>query len=233
MHLFYCPMLTAGTFELPEDEAHHARSVVRLSEGARIGLLDGKGTIAQADITSVDKRQVQVRIASEKKIDQERRARIHLAVAPTKQMERFEWMLEKCTEIGVDRITPLMTARTERTKLRRDRLERVLIGAMKQSQRAWLPHLDDMTAINDLVSGAIPAQRCFGWCEGERASLSACYRANEEAIMLIGPEGDFTPEEAQQLLGQGFTPVSLGEARLRTETAAVVACAWMNAAQML
>ena len=88
-------------------------------------------------------------------------------------MERFEWMLEKCTEIGVDRITPLVTERTERTKLRHDRLQRVLVGAMKQSQRVWLPQLDDMTTINELIDRGIPARRWFGWCEGERASLAA------------------------------------------------------------
>lgn len=233
MHLFYCPALLPGTLELPEDEAHHARSVLRLSAGERIGLLDGRGTLAQAEITSVDRRQVLVNITSDKRTERERRARIHLAVAPTKQMERFEWMLEKCTEIGVDRITPLITARTERTRLRHDRLERVLVGAMKQSQRVWLPQLDEMTTLNDLIDQGIPVQRSFGWCEGERAALAACYRPTEDAVLLIGPEGDFTPEEAQQLIGQGFAPVSLGEARLRTETAAVVACAWMNTAQMV
>jgi 16S rRNA (uracil1498-N3)-methyltransferase len=232
MHLFYCQP-TASSFELPEDEAHHARSVLRLPVGTRIGLLDGKGTIAEADITSVDRHHVRVSISSERRVDRERRARIHLAVAPTKQMERFEWMLEKCAEIGVDRITPLVTERTERTRLRRDRLERVLIGAMKQSQRAWLPQLDEMTTINDLIGRGIPAQRCFGWCEGERSSLAAVYRSNEEVILLIGPEGDFTPDEAQLLLGQGFRPVSLGDARLRTETAAVTACAYMNMAQQV
>ena len=233
MHLFYCPALTIGTFELPEDEAHHARSVLRLSAGARIGLLNGKGTVAQADIISLDKRQVTVSVRTEKKIDHERRSRIHLVVAPTKQMERFEWMLEKCTEIGVDRITPLVTERTERTKLRHDRLERVLVGAMKQSQRAWLPQLDEMTTINDLIDQGIPALRWFGWCEGEHLSLAVGYRPDEDVILLIGPEGDFTPEEAQQLIGQGFKPVSLGNARLRTETAAVTACSWMNLAQLV
>ncbi len=233
MHLFYCPIPTIGTLELPDDEAHHARSVLRLSAGARIGLLDGRGTLAQAEITHVDKHRVLVNITTEKRIDRERRARIHLAVAPTKQMERFEWMLEKCTEIGVDRITPLMTARTERSTLRRERLERVFVGAMKQSQRTWLPQLDEPTTINGLIDQGIPAQRWFGRCDGERQPLAVGYRPAEEVLLLIGPEGDFTPEEAGQLLAQGFGAVSLGEARLRTETAAVTACAFMNMAQQV
>lgn len=233
LHLFYCPTLSAGDTELPEEEAHHARSVLRLSVGASIGLLDGKGTVAQSEITHLDKRRVLVNITSQRKVDREGPARIHLAVAPTKQMERFEWMLEKCTEIGVDSITPLITARSERTRLRQDRLERVLIGAMKQSQRAWLPTLEQATALNDLAGRAMPVQRCFGWCEGDREPLMKCYRPGEDALVLIGPEGDFTPEEAQLLTAQGFVPVSLGQARLRTETAGIVACAWMNAAQQM
>jgi 16S rRNA (uracil1498-N3)-methyltransferase len=172
-------------------------------------------------------------VTSLARIDHERRSRIHLVVAPTKQMERFEWMLEKCTEIGVDRITPLVTARTERGKLRRDRLERVLVGAMKQSQRAWLPQLDEMTPINDLIDRGIPAQRCFGWCEGEHRPFSKTYDPEREAIMLIGPEGDFTLEEAGLLRHHGFAAVGLGAARLRTETAAVTACSWMNLAQLV
>jgi 16S rRNA (uracil1498-N3)-methyltransferase len=229
MHLFHCPTLLTGALELPEEEAHHARTVLRLTEGTRVGLLDGMGTIAEAEITAVDKRHLRLRVIGQRTVPLERKARIQLAVAPTKQIERFEWMLEKCTEIGVDRITPLITTRTERTKLRRDRLERVLISAMKQSQRAWLPKLDEATSINDLIDRGIPDQRWFGWCEGARSVLAACYRPQEEAILLIGPEGDFTPEEARHLIGR----VSLGEARLRTETAAMAACAQMNGAQQV
>ena len=232
-HLFYCPALVGSMVDLQEDEAHHARAVLRLSVGTRIGLLDGRGNVAEAEIVLSDKRRVGVSIISQRAVHAERPARIHLAVAPTKQMDRFEWMLEKCTEIGVDRITPLITERTERTKLRRDRLERVLIGAMKQSQRAWLPQLDEQTTINELIDRGIPAQRWFGWCEGDRTSLAMGYRAKEDAILFIGPEGDFTPDEAGRLVAHGFSPVGLGEARLRTETAAVAACAYMNMAQQV
>ncbi len=231
MHLFHCPSLLADEPELPEEEARHAVSVLRLRAGDRIGLLDGKGTRAEAGIIAVSKHSCAVRILSREHLANERSARIHIAVAPTKQMERFEWMLEKCTEIGVDRITPLITERTERTKLRRDRLERVLISAIKQSQRAWLPQLDEMTTVNDLISGRIPAQRFFGWCEGEHAPLSRTYAPTADAIMFAGPEGDFTHEEAAILREHSFAAVSLGGARLRTETAAIAACAWMNFAQ--
>ena len=231
MHQFYHPSLLSDQLELSEEETRHVTGVLRSRVGDLIGLLDGKGTRAEAKILEINKRSCSVSVTSRFLEPAERKARIHLAVAPTKQMERFEWMLEKCTEIGVDRITPLITDRGEREKLRRDRLERVLVSAMKQSQRAWLPQLDEPTTINDLISGMIPDQRSFGWCEGERKWLTSTYRPQENALLLIGPEGDFTPEEARTLIDRGFAPVSMGTARLRTETAAITACAWMNFAQ--
>lgn len=231
MHLFYCPGLEGENTELPEEEAHHAVHVLRLGAGAPIGLLNGKGTLAEAQITHAGKGRCNVHVLRSSTLPPERKARIHLAVAPTKQMERFEWFLEKATEIGVDRITPLITHRTERSKLRHDRLERVLVGAMKQSQRRWLPQLDGLTGLADLVKEAAP-QRLFGWCEGEHHELAITYQPRQDALLLIGPEGDFTPEEAQLLIAQGCKPIGLGTARLRTETAAIAACAWMNFAQL-
>lgn len=231
-HLFYCPSMPADDLELPEEEARHATGVLRLREGDVIGLLDGKGTRAEAVIIHADRKGCTVRITSRSSSAQERSSSIHIAVSPTKHMERFEWMLEKCTEIGVDRITPLLTDRTERDKLRRDRLERVLVSAMKQSQRAWLPRLDKAITVKDLISGGIPAHRSFGWCDGDHRPFTQMYQPTEPAIILIGPEGDFTPEEAQDLIAQGFAAVSLGAARLRTETAAIAACTWMNFAQL-
>jgi 16S rRNA (uracil1498-N3)-methyltransferase len=231
-HLFFCPSLPTDEVELPEEEARHATGVLRLREGDVIGLLDGKGTRAEAVITHGDRKGCTVRITSRSSSASERSSSIHIAVAPTKQMERFEWMLEKCTEIGVDRITPLITERTERDKLRRDRLERVLVSAMKQSQRAWLPQLNEAITIKDLISAEIPKQRSFGWCDGDHRAFTQVYQPTEPAIILIGPEGDFTAEEARNLIAQGFAAVSLGNARLRTETAAIAACTWMNFAQL-
>ena len=151
-------------------------------------------------------------------------------MAPTKQMERFEWFLEKATEIGVDRITPVLTHRTERSKLRHDRMEKVLVGAMKQSQRKWLPQLDDLIKLKDLDS-TTTHQKFFGWCDGDHADLTSAYDPEQDALIVIGPEGDFTPEEAEWLIANGFQAVSLGKSRLRTETAAIAACTWMSFAQ--
>jgi 16S rRNA (uracil1498-N3)-methyltransferase len=231
MHLFHCPDLTTDMVQLPEEEAHHAASVLRLKVGENIGLLDGKGQRAEASIVEITKRGVLAHIHARVLHPAERVARIHLAVAPTKQMDRYEWFVEKAVEIGVDRITPLMTERTERTRLRIDRLERVAVSAMKQSQRSWLPRIDEPTTLKDLLQEELPDQRSFGWCEGQHAPLMTAYAPSEHVVLLIGPEGDFTGEEAELLRKQGFRAVGLGGARLRTETAALAACMWMSLAQ--
>ncbi|MCC7502745.1 MAG: 16S rRNA (uracil(1498)-N(3))-methyltransferase [Flavobacteriales bacterium] len=231
MHLFHCPDLLPDLIELSEGEAHHAASVLRLQEGVRIGLLDGRGTHANAELVEVSKRRVVARVVDRVQDAPERKARIHLAVAPTKQNDRFEWFVEKAVEIGVDRITPLMTERTERSRMRADRLLRVAVSAMKQSQRTWLPRTDEPMDMSALLREDLPEQRFFGWCEGEHDSLVARYQPSVNALVLIGPEGDFTAAEAGTLREHGFQAVSLGAARLRTETAALAACTWMSFAQ--
>ena len=231
MHLFHCPDLQPDLIELPEGEAHHAASVLRLQEGGRIGLLNGMGTHANAALVEVSKRRVVARVLDRAQDAPERTARIHLAVAPTKQNDRFEWFVEKAVEIGVDRITPLMTERTERSRMRADRLLRVAVSAMKQSQRTWLPRIDEPMDLSAMLREELPVQRFFGWCEGEHHTLVACYRTTSDALVLIGPEGDFTPAEAAVLREHSFQALSLGAARLRTETAALAACTWMSFAQ--
>jgi 16S rRNA (uracil1498-N3)-methyltransferase len=231
MNLFYTPALDTDLVELPTEEAHHAAHVLRMQVGDRIGLLDGQGTRAEAELVEVSKKRVVARITARVHSPAERTARIHIAVAPTKQSERIEWFVEKAVELGVDRITPLLTTRSERTRLRTDRLHRVAIAAMKQSQRCWLPHIDEPTTLAALLQQELPTQRYFGWCEGEHASLMNTYTPTGDTLVLIGPEGDFSPEEAEQLRTKGFAAVSIGNARLRTETAALAACMWMSLAQ--
>lgn len=231
MHLFHVPDLSGPTVALPEEEAHHAVHVLRSSVGTRVGLLDGRGTRAEAVLITVDKRTVQAQVLERTEHPRERKALIHLAVAPTKQADRYEWFLEKAVEIGVDRITPLLTARTERAKLRTDRLERVAISAMKQSQRTWLPVIDQPMTLKELLSAPLPGQRAFGWCESTHVPFMELYAPDRDAVLVIGPEGDLSAEEAELLRGGGFAAVSLGAARLRTETAALAACTWMSLAQ--
>ncbi len=162
MHLFHCPDLRTASVELQQEEAHHALHVLRLSSGTVIGLLDGRGGYAEAVINATGRHSCTAEVMRMEQSPPERTSRIHLAVAPTKQMERFEWFLEKATEIGVDRITPLLTHRTERTKLRHDRMERVLVGAMKQSQRRWLPQLDSLTGLDTTAVLRVVCRRAPG-----------------------------------------------------------------------
>ncbi len=231
MHLFHCPLPDLHELELPVEEAHHAHHVLRLREGATIGLLDGRGTLVRATIVACSKRGVRVQVIDRMGSARERQNPIHLAVAPTKTSDRFEWFVEKAVEIGVDRIVPIATERTERSHLRVDRLERVAVSAMKQSQRRWLPQIAPLTSLNELLKAPLPPQRLFGWCEGQHAPLMDVYTPTSEVLLLIGPEGDFSVAEAEQLRTAGFAAVSIGNARLRTETAALAACTWMSLAQ--
>lgn len=227
MHTFFVPGAEHHEVPLSEEEAGHALRVLRLKQGDRVRLVDGKGVRAEAELLIVGRHAVNARILDRTRVPRERPSSVHLAVAPTKHIDRFEWLLEKATEIGVDRITPVITARTERLHLRTDRLEKVLIAAMKQSQRAWLPVLDAPVPLRDLF-GQPATQRYFGWCEGERASFMQAYSPASDALVLIGPEGDFTLQEADELRNAGFRAVGLGNARLRTETAALAAVTWMS-----
>lgn len=231
MHSFYVPVPGGNVIALPEEEAHHAVNVLRLKPGSSVLLLDGVGGAIQATIEQADKKACTAVRLHIRTHPPERTGRIHIACAPTKSIDRFEWMLEKCTEIGVDRITPLLTERTERAHLRHDRLLKVLVSSMKQSQRTWLPQLDTPMDLPAFLATDLPQQRLFGWCEEQPQHIGQHYNPNGSAVLLIGPEGDFAPAEAGLLVTSGFMAVSLGSARLRTETAAVAACAWMNFAQ--
>lgn len=231
MHLFYCPDLEPGLVDLPEEEAHHATQVMRLGVGQRIGLLNGRGTRAEAELVDVARKRCVAMVLESKEMPRERAGAIHLAIAPTKQMDRMEWLVEKAVELGVDRITPVMTTRTERSRIRLDRLERVAISAMKQSMRAWLPLIDNPVELKDLIAETSAPQHFFGWCTGQQPELMNVYEPGIDALITIGPEGDFTPAEAEVLTAEGFAPVSLGSARLRTETAALAAITWMSLAQ--
>jgi len=231
MHLFHCPLPDIPEIDLPEEEAHHAHHVLRLQAGATVGLLDGRGALARAAIVACSKRGVRVQVIDMERSAAERSHPIHLAVAPTKTSDRFEWFVEKAVELGVDSIVPVETERTERSRLRVDRLERVAISAMKQSRRRWLPRIAPLTPLKELIEAPLPPQRLFGWCEGQHRSLMDTYRNDTGALVLIGPEGDLSTGEASILLAAGFTAVSIGGARLRTETAALAACCWMSLAQ--
>lgn len=211
---------------LPQEEAHHLLRVLRAKTGDEIHLIDGEGGIYKARIQEADKRTCNVRIEEKEEAPVERRYQLTMAVAPTKNDQRFEWFLEKATEMGVDRIVPLISVRSEKERIKRERFERILIAAMKQSDKAYLPRLEDPTRLEAFLEREGSKRSFIAHCykRPESTSLKLLYEKGKDATVLIGPEGDFSRKEVEMAIDMGCEPVSLGRATLRTETAAVAAC---------
>ena len=225
MHLFYTPDI-AERNELPSEEAAHAVRVLRLQPGDVISLTDGKGYFYEAEISTANQKRCLVNIRS--------KADLHLAMAPTKNMDRIEWFAEKATEIGFDELSFLNCRFSERKVLKTERIEKILVSAMKQSLKARLPQLNEMTDFKKFVQQPFSGKKFIAHChEGEKPLLQTQLTAGEDALVLIGPEGDFSEEEVKMAIEQGFQPISLGRSRLRTETAALVACHIMNLTNQL
>lgn len=215
--LFYQPDLALS--HLTPEESHHAIHVLRLRVGDAIEVTDGLGTLASAELTSDEKRKAGFRIIQSHKIPR-RPFSIHLAIAPTKNIDRMEWLVEKCTEIGIDKITFVRCKTSERPTIPLERLQKLVLSAMKQSRQAWLPELVDMTPFKDFVGRVAEPQRLIAYVDATNPHhLSTFLKPKGDRVLLIGPEGDFTREELDQALGSGFNKVSLGPNRLRTETA--------------
>ena len=224
MQIFYTPDI-AFRAELPEEEAGHCIRVLRLTEGDEILLTDGKGMFYKAAISRAHPKHCEVDILESWQQPALWNFQLHIAVAPTKNMDRMEWFAEKATEIGIDAITCLNCRFSERKEVKPARLEKILVSAMKQSQKATLPALTGMTDFRTFVTQPFDGRKFIAHCEeGDKKLLKQLYQPGENALVLIGPEGDFSPEEIELALKNGFLPISLGESRLRTETAALVAC---------
>lgn len=225
MHIFYCPDIREEEVALPEEEARHAGQVLRLSEGDSIQVVDGKGKRYTGSIHTINKKVCRVRLLDEAVIPRERPYRTHLVFAPTKNIARTEWLLEKATEIGVDDITPVFTFHSERRRLRPDRLERILLAAMKQSQRAWLPVLHEPLSFDTFLEQDFGESQCLLAYIDDLVTehLKDTYQPTRDVTIAIGPEGGFSAVEAERAQDIGFSKVSLGPYRLRTETAGIVA----------
>lgn len=235
-HIFYAPAVAQGSTELPPEEAGHAVRVLRMKEGDGITLTDGAGMFYEARITLATPRRCLFSIESSHADSRLWRGAIHLAVAPTKNMDRMEWLVEKATEIGVDRITLLDCDNSERHVVKTGRLEKIAVSAMKQSHKAWKPIIEDMTPVRSFLARPLAGQRFIAHCyePGECVGGTPVHLSGRNflgdfllpeggAVTLIGPEGDFSLSEVGGAVAAGFFPVSLGESRLRTETAALVA----------
>ncbi len=228
MHLFYTPDIST-TLELPQDEAAHAIRVLRLTEGAEVMLTDGKGSFFRAEIDIISGKRCYMRIVETITPAPLWRGHLHLAMAPTKNMDRIEWFAEKATEIGFDELTFLDCRFSERKVVKTERVEKILVSAMKQSLKPTLPVLNGMTPFDKFIAQPFSGQKFIAHCyEGDKVPLIQALQPGEDALVLIGPEGDFSPEEVQKAIANDFRPITLGRSRLRTETAALVAVHMMN-----
>ena len=226
MYLFYTPDIDRSHC-LSEEESGHCVRVLRYAAGDTILLTDGRGTTYTARITAAHPKHCEFEILKAEKQEKNHPFHLHIAVAPTKNAERIEWMVEKCTEIGADEFTLLNCRYSERKQMRTDRLEKIILSAAKQSLTRYLPVLHGMTDFDTFVraQSATSSQRFIAHCyEADKRLLRDSIERGRDVLVLIGPEGDFSEQEVQTALRAGFLPVSLGNSRLRTETAAVVAC---------
>jgi 16S rRNA (uracil1498-N3)-methyltransferase len=230
MHIFYVPEISEEFCVLGEDESRHCQKVLRLKPGDPIKLTDGKGNLYDAMIEGYDKKFTRIRIVTLYKEFQKRLFHLHIAIAPTKNIDRFEWFLEKSTEIGIDEITPIITDHAERKTVNMDRLDRIIISAMKQSVKAYKPKLNNIQTLNDLLAiERSGTQKFIAHCfNNGQCMLKDLFQPGAGAIILIGPEGDFSLTEVQQAENFGYKSISLSQSRLRTETAGLVACHTIN-----
>ena len=225
MHLFYCPDI-ATTLHLSVEESHHCVKVLRLVEGDEVDIVDGNGIWHHARITMAHQKRCAVEIVGSESRPPHWPHRIVVGIAPTKAIDRIEWMVEKTTEMGIDRIIPLQCCHSERKEIKTERLRKILVSAMKQSLKATLPQLDEMTPVMQVIAMPFQGKKFIAYCDmtlprEQRKSFAQEYDPTQDTLVLIGPEGDFSPEEVAAALKAGFVPVTLGESRLRTETAAV------------
>ncbi len=239
MQLFYSPNIINNIAQLDEIEARHATQVLRKKLGDTVQLTDGKGTLFEGDIIELGKKTCTIGIKNTIENYQKRDFYLHIAIAPTKNIDRLEWFLEKATEIGIDEITPLTCARSERTVIKPERLRGVLLSAMKQSLKTFLPKMSELTDYQRFMMSDFSFfqnNQFICYCNDDSTPLlSHIFQNNkntnqkpQNAVILIGPEGDFTEGEVAQALQKEFQGVSLGQSRLRTETAGVVACHTIN-----
>ena len=228
MHVFYTPDI-ATSCEMPEEEAGHCLRVLRLTVGDEVMLTDGKGSFYKAVISAATNKRCQLKVIEELPQEKGWTGWLHLAMAPTKNMDRTEWFAEKATEIGFDELTFLNSRYSERKVIKTERIEKILVSAVKQSLKASKPVLNEMMDFNKFISQEFQGQKFICHCnEGEKKLLKDVVVPGEDAVILIGPEGDFSPEEVAKAMACGFIPVSLGKSRLRTETAALVAVHTLN-----
>ena len=235
VHLFLAPDI-ATTHELPEEEAAHAVRVLRMKEGDDVIITDGKGFFYEGEIGLASPKHCSVNIPRTFEGERLWKGEIHLAVAPTKNMDRIEWFAEKATEIGFDHLTFLNCKNSERKVIKTERIEKIVVAATKQSHKAWKPEVEEMTNFDKFIKQPFEGQKFIAHCwtdPAEMPFLADVVDTDSPTLILIGPEGDFSQEEVKKAEEAGFQAISLGKSRLRTETAALVAVHLANLAKRI
>lgn len=228
MHVFYTPEIAVNP-ELPEEEAAHCLRVLRLTVGDEVMLTDGKGNFYKAVISAATGKRCQVKVVESVVQEPFWNGHLHLAMAPTKNMDRIEWFAEKATEIGFNELSFLNCRFSERKVIKTERIEKIVVSAVKQSLKAYKPVVNEMMDFSRFMQKDFSGQKFIAHCyEGEKPLLKDVLVPGQDALVLIGPEGDFSMEEVQKAEAAGFRAISLGKSRLRTETAALVAVHTMN-----
>lgn len=229
MELFYSPEIKGEFFTLNPEESKHIIRVLRKKNGDIFHITDGRGSLFEVEIMDDRPKSCTVKILSEQKEYNKRNHALHIAIAPTKNINRMEWFLEKTTEIGIDRITPILCEHSERKIIKPERLQKVITSAAKQSLKAYFPHLDEMVKFADFVQQDFQGEKYIALCQDEELRpLAGLHSKENDVFILIGPEGGFGNTEITLAKDNGFIPVSLSDNRLRTETAGVVACVVIN-----
>lgn len=229
MQLFYAPKIHGMEYQLPEDESKHCIRVLRMQVGDELYLTDGLGNLHTARIVDDNPKRCLVRIVSTQSEFGKRPFSLHIAIAPTKNIERFEWFLEKATEIGVDAITPLLCERSERKEVKLERLQKIVVSAMKQSIKAYLPVVNEIQPFKDFITSIQSDIKAIAHCNSwDLEPFQNVIQVGRSVLILVGPEGDFSPSEVNLAVKNGFCEVSLSYSRLRTETAGIVACHTAN-----
>jgi 16S rRNA (uracil1498-N3)-methyltransferase len=225
MNIFYCPNAVLNEYcELDEVESRHIATVLRKREGEELFVFDGKGNLYDARIKNIGKKEVTVHVVRLMQTEENNQPKLHIAIAPPKNIERLEWFAEKVAEIGVTEITPILCKHSERKDLRLGRIEKILLGACKQSLKLTIPKLNSVTKFQDFVSMQNgEARRFIAYCDEKAIHLKQAYHGGFDAVIMVGPEGDFTKEEVLLAEKNEFETVSLGKSRLRLETAGIFA----------
>lgn len=225
MNVFYIGEIQGNSALLNQEESKHCIRVLRMQKGDHVLLMNGKGSIFEAHLEIPDPKGCKLSIIQEVTTPVKRTYRLTVAIAPTKSIDRFEWFLEKSTEIGIDRIIPLICQHSERREIKTERLEKILVAAIKQSGQPLLPELTKPVPFKVLMNQNFEGDKFIAHCEvSEKNPFKNEIIPGKNVLILIGPEGDFDPAEINLAVESGFRPVSLGDSRLRTETAGLVAC---------